>query len=81
MDERTLREEELTAVSGGAGEVSFARLAEDFVRANRCAVCPNRHLKRCYGMCTEEYNRLLLDWSKGGPVNTRCVRRPVKTAE
>lgn len=76
MDERTLREEELNGVSGGVGGMRFARVAEDFVQANRCSVCPKRNLRLHYGMCTEEYNRLLLDWSGGGSVDMRCTRRP-----
>lgn len=76
MDEKTLREDDLAGASGGRGEMSFSRLTEDFARANRCASCPDRHLKRRSGMCTEEFNRLLLDWSKGGAVSMRCMRRP-----
>ncbi len=76
MGEQIQREEELRAVSGGAGGQSFAALAEDFVWTNRCDTCPGRHLRLHYGMCTEEYNRLLMEWSACGPVDTRCKRRP-----
>ena len=75
MDERILREEELAGVSGGAGGMSFAAVTEDFVRLNRCDACPNRSLRRAYRMCTEEYNRLLMEWSGGGPVDCQCKRR------
>lgn len=76
MDERRMRDEDLKEVSGGVGEMSFARLAEDFALTNRCSACPGGRPKLYYhGMCPEEYNRLLLEWSKGGSVNTRCTRR------
>ncbi len=74
MDERTLREE-LAGVSGGAGGMSFAAVADDFVRLNRCDACSNRSLRRPYRMYTEEYNCLLMEWSGGGPVEPRCKRR------
>lgn len=75
MDEKIPREEELSGVSGGAGGKSFAAVAGDFVRLNRCDTCPNRNLRFHYGMCTGEYNRLLMEWSGCGPVDTRCARR------
>ena len=75
MDENALREEELSGVSGGAGERSFAAVAEDFARANRCSGCPNRNLRLHSGICTEENNRLLMEWSGSGPVAMRCKRR------
>ena len=75
MDERILREEELSRVSGGVGGKSFAAVAEDFVRSNRCELCPNRNLRFHYGICTEEYNRLLMEWSGSGRADTRCKRR------
>ncbi len=76
MDERALRTEELDGVSGGAGGRDFPALAESFVRANRCALCPSGRHKLRHGMCMEEYGRLLLEWSGGGPVDMRCARRP-----
>lgn len=73
LNERILREEELSGVSGGVGERSFAALAEDFARINHCDTCPNRNPRRPYRMCTEEYNRLLVEWS-GGTAEPRCKR-------
>ena len=75
MDENALREEELSGVSGGAGGKSFAAVAEDFARANRCCDCPNRNLRLHSGICTEENNRLLMEWSGNGAVAMRCKRR------
>ena len=75
MDERILREEELSGVSGGVGERSFAAVAGDFARINHCDACPHRNLRRFCKMCTEEYSRLLMEWSGGGPVVSRCQRR------
>lgn len=79
MDERTLREEALEGVNGGVGglgHVRFPDLAEDFARASRCSACPNRDLKAHHGICMEGYMELLNDFTRGGPMQMRCRRRP-----
>lgn len=75
MDERTLREEELTNVTGGVGNGNFAGLTDDFARANGCALCSNRVSWRHNGVCWEEYHRLLSGWTNGDAVEMRCTRR------
>ena len=76
MGEQIQREEELRAVSGGAGGRSFAATAEDFARASGCGMCPLGRRGFRHGICPEEYSRLLMEWSKAGMVAMRCTRRP-----
>lgn len=70
-----LTDEDLGDVSGGAGNQSFSRLAEDFARENRCKDCPYKQVSRPHEMCMEVYGRLLMDYSGGGAA-MRCMRRP-----
>lgn len=75
-EEKAVSDRELEKTAGGvAGERSFAAVAEDFARTNRCGACPMSRRWVRHGMCAEEYGRLLMDWSGGGPVDSRCARR------
>ncbi len=77
MEDKILREEELSGVTGGLGGRSFSAVAEDFARLNRCDACPyrNRDRRYHYGMCTQEYSRLLMEWSGSGAADIRCKRK------
>ena len=69
-------ERDLAAVYGGAGTLSFARLAEEFARANGCSDCPYKQVNRPHEMRRDMYFKQLMDYSGGGSLDMRCPRRP-----
>lgn len=75
MDKNMLLDEQKENVAAGTDGQSFARLAEDFARVNRCADCPHKMIYRQHEMCMEVYSELLQSYTSGKPVGMRCVCR------